>query len=75
MDAMMDLRCRTGVTGEPRDTESGHAWFGGGPLEKYLARATRWRPILPPAPFCERLGVRFPRSTHHEHFNEQKNQG
>jgi hypothetical protein len=33
--ATMDLRSRTGVTGEPRDTESGHAWFGGGPLEKY----------------------------------------
>ena len=24
------------VTGEPRDTESGHAWFGGGRLEKCL---------------------------------------
>ena len=26
------------VTGEPRDTEIGHAWFGGGPLEKCLLR-------------------------------------
>ena len=27
------------------------------------------------APFCERLGVRFPRPTHHEGFNTQKNHG
>ena len=26
------------ITGKPRDTESGHAWFGGGRLEKYLSR-------------------------------------
>ena len=26
------------VTGEPRDTEIGHAGFGGGPLEKYPSR-------------------------------------
>jgi hypothetical protein len=31
----MGLRYRKGITREPRDTESGHAWFGGGPLEKY----------------------------------------
>jgi len=30
--------CSKGVTGEPRDTEIGHAWFGGGPLEKCLSR-------------------------------------
>jgi len=45
-------RSRTGVTGEPRDTESGHAWFGGGPLEKYPFRATRWRPILRHVRLC-----------------------
>jgi hypothetical protein len=27
------------------------------------------------APFCEGLGVRFPRPTHHETFNTLKNQG
>jgi len=27
------------------------------------------------APFCERLGVRFPRPTHHETFNTLKNLG
>jgi len=27
------------------------------------------------APFCERLGVRFPRPTHHEQCNVQKNHG
>ncbi len=26
------------ITGKPRDTESDHAWFGGGRLEKYLLR-------------------------------------
>ena len=26
------------ITGKPRDTESGHAWFGGGRLEKCLLR-------------------------------------
>ena len=30
-----------------------------------LARVTRWRLTLPPAPFCEGLGVRFPRPTQH----------
>jgi len=33
--ATMDLHSRNCLTGEPRETESGHAWFGGGPLEKY----------------------------------------
>ena len=28
-----------------------------------------------PAPFCEGLGVRFPRPTHHEGFNTQKHHG
>jgi hypothetical protein len=28
-----------------------------------------------PAPFCEGLGVRFPRPTHHEGFNTQKHLG
>ena len=31
----MSQRSRTRVTGEPPNTESGQAWFGGGPLEKY----------------------------------------
>ncbi len=35
MDATTELRSRSEVTREPRDTESGHAWFGGGSLEKY----------------------------------------
>jgi len=35
MDATTEQRSRREVTGEPRDTESGHAWFGGGTLEKY----------------------------------------
>jgi len=35
MDATTELRSRREVTREPRDTESGHAWFGGGSLEKY----------------------------------------
>src|SRR5262245_45105976 len=29
MDAMMALRYRAGITGEPRDTESDHAWCRG----------------------------------------------
>ena len=36
MDATTELRSRREITGEPRDTESDHAWFGGGSLEKYL---------------------------------------
>ena len=33
-----DMPLHVEITGKPRDTESGHAWFGGGRLEKYLSR-------------------------------------
>jgi hypothetical protein len=42
MDATMERNFEVKITGEPRDTESGHAGFGEEALEKYL-RATRWR--------------------------------
>jgi hypothetical protein len=32
----LHILAKKGVTGEPRDTEIGHAWFGGGRLEKCL---------------------------------------
>lgn len=52
--------CSESATGEPRDTEIGHAWFGGGRLEKYLLRQLVGRLPYLMSGFEAESGERFP---------------